>query len=143
MKPSRPEPASHRFVVAKKIALVAAEIQEILAIQRELAIGGELLAGGQKQATRGLLFANHTPDELKKSVAVGGAIFLSTEAGNQRPVGYLLATPGVQFVPELIPARKVWSSTAFQDRYTTIGKTYYPRYGLLTEVRCDLMVKQL
>ena len=78
----------------------------VLDIQRELAIGPDILDRGEKVAPNGLLISGHTEDDFRAYLLSGGRLFGAYDSDEL--VGYVFIVPGKHFVDKIADVEIEW-----------------------------------
>jgi GNAT superfamily N-acetyltransferase len=108
-----------------------ANCHSILDVQRELAVGQDLLAKRSEVAERGMLISGHDLESLKKYYALKGGILLAS-ANNDVPVGYLLYASGSIFTTKWKNALMEWESEETERRVHPIME--FEKYVYLDQI---------
>lgn len=95
----------------------AQDLDDIAAIQAELAIAFQLLEAGIRESDTGFLISAYKPDDFRSFLRRDGLILGARQSAKGRLVGYLLGNSGETFIANHPTTQLYWDDEATEREY--------------------------
>lgn len=95
----------------------AQDLEDVAAIQAELAIAFDLLAAGARESNTGFLISAYKPEHFRDFLGRNGIILGARQTRGGRLVGYLLGNSGETFIANHPSTKLHWDTDQVEFQY--------------------------